>query len=52
VSGLRMIDASNPASPTIVGSCLTTRAQGVALSGSYAYIADGTLGLRVIDLIP
>lgn len=38
--------------PRILGSCPTTQATQVAVSGSYAYVADGASGLRVIDLLP
>jgi hypothetical protein len=36
--------------PAIVASCTTSEAHGVALSGSYAYVADGSAGLRAIDI--
>jgi uncharacterized secreted protein with C-terminal beta-propeller domain len=40
--GLLVIDISNPSSPSIVGSYDTPGyAWGVALSGQYAYVADG-----------
>ena len=35
--------------PILKGTCATTHAFGVAVSGSYAYVADGR-GLRVIDI--
>jgi hypothetical protein len=42
---------SNPALPTSVGSYNTPGyAEGVAVSGSYAYVADYTSGLRVINI--
>jgi hypothetical protein len=50
VNGLRVIDISNPGSPTLRATCATTIAFGVAVSGSYAYVADYTSGLRVIDI--
>ena len=50
-AGLRVIDISNPASPTEVASCDTPgSAWGVAVSGSYAYVADTDSGLRIIDI--
>ncbi|MDI6809896.1 MAG: FlgD immunoglobulin-like domain containing protein, partial [Candidatus Eisenbacteria bacterium] len=50
--GFHVIDISNPASPTIVGSVHTPASDGwnVALSGNYAYVADGGPGLRVVDI--
>ncbi len=51
VSGLQVIDITNPQSPRIVGSLDTPGdARGVAVSGSYAYVADGASGLQVIDI--
>ena len=46
-----MIDITNPASPQIVGSVDTPGyAYGVAVSGTYAYVADCDSGLQVIDI--
>jgi hypothetical protein len=48
---LQVIDISNPANPQRVGGYDTSgNAQGVAVSGNYAYIADGEEGLQVIDV--
>ena len=42
VSGLRIINVANPAAPTEVGFYDTPgNAYGVAVAGSYAYVADG-----------
>ena len=50
-AGLRVIDISNPSSPTEVGSLATPDfAGGVAVSGSQALVADEFGGLRVIDI--
>ncbi|NGX43822.1 MAG: hypothetical protein K940chlam7_02127, partial [Chlamydiae bacterium] len=51
-SGLQIIDVSNVANPTLVGSYNTPGdARGVAISGNYAYVADGYLGgLQIIDV--
>ncbi|MCL6432257.1 MAG: hypothetical protein K6V36_15585, partial [Anaerolineae bacterium] len=50
-AGLRVIDVSNPASPTEVGFCATPGyAYDVAVAGRYAYVADGDAGLRVVDV--
>ncbi len=48
--GLRVVDVSNPAQPREVGFYDTPGwAEGVAVSGAYAYVADGD-GLRVVDV--
>jgi hypothetical protein len=50
-TGLRIIDVSNPASPTEVGFFDTQGfAVYVAVSGNYAYVADLREGLRIIDV--
>jgi len=48
VSGLKVIDVSNPASPQIVGS-VDTPSRALAISGSYVYVANDYL-FRVIDV--
>jgi hypothetical protein len=50
--GLQVIDVSDPANPQRVGGYDTSgEAQGVAVSGHYAYVADGYAGgLQVIDV--
>jgi hypothetical protein len=50
--GLRVIDVSDPASPIEVGFFETMHdTYGVAIVGTYAYVADGYLGgLQVIDV--
>ena len=46
-----MIDISDPAAPTEVGSFDTPDdAQGVVVSGDLALVADNRAGLRVIDI--
>ena len=41
LSGLQIIDISNPASPTLAGVYNTPGyAVGVAVAGNYAYVAD------------
>ncbi len=50
-AGLRVVDVSNPAQPREVGFYDTPgSAQGVAVSGAYAYVADDGAGLRVVDV--
>ena len=54
-SGIFSVDVSDPSSPAIVGSVLTqgTAAEGVAVSGATAYVADSGFqasGLNVIDV--
>ena len=49
--GLIIMSMSNPASPQVVGRYDTSgSATGVAVSGNYAYVADGWAGLQVIDI--
>jgi hypothetical protein len=48
---LDVINISNPANPQRVGRYVTAeQTQGVAVSGAYAYVADGMAGLHVIDI--
>jgi hypothetical protein len=50
-AGFRVVDVSDPTNPVKIGFYDTAgRAEGVAVSGSYAYVADGMAGLRVIDV--
>ncbi len=50
-SGLQVIDISDPANPTLVGTYDTPGyARGVAVSGDHAFVADGDSGLQVIDI--
>ena len=57
-SGFRIINISNPASPTEVGYHDTPGyANGVYVSGNYAYVANmsgtsGTPGLSIIKFVP
>ena len=51
LSGLRVIDVSNPALPSEVGSIDTPgTARSVSVVGGLAYVADGAEGFRVIDV--
>jgi len=43
---------SDPMSPHIVGSVDTYYARGVYVAGDYAYVADSSVGLKVIDVRP
>jgi hypothetical protein len=50
-SGLRIYDISNPANPVNVGYTNNGgTAQGVAVSGDYAFVANGNDGLRIYDI--
>ena len=51
MGGLRIIDVSNPWSPTEVGSywAVPNSVNGVTVLGNYAYIADAS-GLRILDV--
>ena len=49
--GLKIIDISNPAAPTLVDYYDTSDfARGVQVVGNYAYVADGDGGLKIIDV--
>lgn len=48
-AGLRIFDVSDPAAPVETGHAPAGWARGLALSGQYAYVADGG-GLRIIDI--
>jgi hypothetical protein len=51
ISGLQIIDISNPAAPIWRSSYDTPgRAEGVYVSGSTAYVADWDGGLQIIDI--
>ena len=50
-----IFDASDPTNPTEAGSydspsCINCPTYGVAVSGQYAYLADGAEGLRIVDI--
>jgi hypothetical protein len=48
---LTFVDISNPASPNIFSTYTTPGyIEGITLNGNYAYIADGTSGLRILDI--
>ena len=51
-AGLQVVNISDPATPTLMGSVVVTlkdEAWGVAVDGQYAYLTDRLFGLRVID---
>ena len=51
LSGLRIIDITNPQNPLEVGYYDTPGyAFSVAVANNYAYVADGLSGLRIIDI--
>jgi len=48
---LQVVDITDPSLPTLVGSLDTmSEALAIAVSGVYAYVANGRSGLRVIDV--
>jgi hypothetical protein len=50
-NGLRIVDVSNPTSPTEVGFFATPGpARNVAVNGNYAYVSVGVAGLRILDV--
>ena len=51
IQGLSIFDVSDPSEPERVGFLHTSGyAQGVAVEGDYAYVADSTNGLIVVDV--
>ncbi|QSV55193.1 MAG: DUF4347 domain-containing protein [Dolichospermum sp. UKL201] len=51
LSGLQIIDISNPKTPTLKGNYDTSGfACGVQVVGNYAYVTDGYSGLQIIDI--
>jgi len=51
--GLNVVDVRDPQHPLLAGTCEWTgggSAEGVAVSGDYAYVADGSEGFQVIDI--
>jgi hypothetical protein len=50
-AGLRVVDVSNPASPTLLGTVDTGGfAAGVFVAGRYAYVVDANDGLNIVDV--
>jgi hypothetical protein len=50
-SSLQIINVTDPANPTLAGSCeLQDAAMGVFVSGNYAYVANYFAGLQIIDI--
>lgn len=48
---LEIVDISDPANPIELGKVLNPSVVlGIAVSGSYVYVADGGAGLRIIDV--
>jgi len=51
LTGLTVLDVSNPANPAQVGTVDTPGdATAVQVAGHYAYVADGPGGLRIVDV--
>ncbi len=49
--GLRIFDVSNASNPENIGFIrILDSGQGVAVSGDYAYVADGSYGLIIVDI--
>jgi len=49
--GIWLLDVSQPAAPkTIANLPLPHQAEGVFISGNYAYVAEGLDGLRILDV--
>ncbi len=51
ISGLAIIDVSNPYAPTLAGSYNTPGGcRGLDVIGNFVYVADGSYGLQIIDI--
>ncbi|MGA1840065.1 MAG: LVIVD repeat-containing protein [bacterium] len=53
LSGLQVIDISNPANPSLIGECYIQgafNAYDVYVQGTYAYVAYGSSGLQIINV--
>jgi len=48
--GLRIIDISNPSNPSEIGFFSTNNTYDLAISDSFAYLANDSDGLRIIDI--
>jgi hypothetical protein len=48
---LAVFDVSNPAAPAFAGGIQLSSAWDVAVSGRYAFVADGAAGLTVLDIL-
>jgi hypothetical protein len=50
-SALAVVNVSNPSEPAILGSIpLPSVLDGIAVSGSYAYVADADSGLQIVNI--
>ena len=50
-SGLQVVDVNDPQSPKLLGRVETPGfANGLAIDGDFAYVADGNNGMQVIDI--
>jgi hypothetical protein len=48
---MTVVDISNRSAPVVLGSVATPgEALDVTVSGTYAYVADGSAGLQVVDI--
>ncbi len=49
-SGVRVINATNPAAPVSIRGIATSRARGIAINGNYVYVATRDSGLVVLNI--
>jgi len=47
--GLKVVDVSNPSAPVLSDTASANEGYDVEVFGSYAYVTDGTAGLRIVD---
>jgi len=49
-AGLGIVDVHTPTAPTVLGSYILGNIYDVRVLGSYAYAANGTIGLAILDV--
>src|SRR5205814_9497768 len=49
-TGLQVFDVSDTSNPRLLSSASIAFGNGIVVSGNYAFVADGTAGLQVIDI--
>ncbi len=48
-AGLKFVDITNPAAPTLLGTALTGDARAATLNGTFAYVADYSTSTNAVD---
>jgi hypothetical protein len=50
MDGFKIVDVSNPTSPTLAGCYASTLVDGVRVIGNYAYLKNGNADIEVLDI--